>query len=94
MSFPWIESRTKKEEEKTLKNSPLRKELKQLYPGYEIHQVNIMIGVLGGWSSELNTSITRIRELLGSRSEDVMRNMQTPVLSNTLNNAQVSKAAR
>ena len=36
MSCSWIESRSKKEEEKTLKYSPLRWELKQLYPRYEI----------------------------------------------------------
>ena len=45
ISCPWIESKSEQEEEKTLKYSPLRWEHKQLYPGYEIHQVNIIIDV-------------------------------------------------
>ena len=89
MSCSWIESRSKKEEEKTLKYSPLRWEVKQLYPRYEI-QINIIRYVLGGWSSNLDTSI---RELLGSRSKDVLRNMQKSVLSSTLNIALTFKVA-
>ena len=50
MSCPWITNRRTKEEEKTRKYAPLRWELKQQYPGYEIKQVNIIIDVLGGYS--------------------------------------------
>ena len=34
MSCPWIESRAKKDEEKTLKYGPMMWELKQIYNGY------------------------------------------------------------
>ncbi|PFX19265.1 hypothetical protein AWC38_SpisGene16340 [Stylophora pistillata] len=48
MSSPWLENREQKEKEKTLKYAPLRLELKQQYPGYNINQVNVKIDVLGG----------------------------------------------
>ena len=48
MSCPWTENREKKQEEKTIKYGPLRWELKQHFPGYDIRQHNIIIDVLGG----------------------------------------------
>jgi len=36
MSCPWTENREKKQEEKTTKYGPLRWELKQQFPGYDI----------------------------------------------------------
>ena len=53
-------SRNKGREDR--KYAPLRWELKQQYPGYEIKQVNIIIDVLGGYSKEVSTGI---RGLLG-----------------------------
>ena len=50
MSCPWISNREKKSEEKTMKYGPLRWELKEKYKGYEVHQYNIIMDVLGGWS--------------------------------------------
>ena len=41
MSFPWVENREQEEKEKTLKYAPLRWELKQQYPGYNINQMNL-----------------------------------------------------
>ena len=41
MSFPWVENRGKKSEEKTSKHSQLRWELKRQYPSYDIEQCNI-----------------------------------------------------
>ena len=35
MSYPWVNNRKRKEEEKTLKYGPLRWELRQQFPGYE-----------------------------------------------------------
>ena len=43
MSCPWRENREKKQEEKTIKYGPLRWELKQQFPGYDIRQYNIII---------------------------------------------------
>ncbi|CAH3123920.1 unnamed protein product [Porites lobata] len=40
MSCPWIESRAKKDEEKTLKYGPMMWELKQRYNGYRVEQYN------------------------------------------------------
>ena len=46
MSCPWLENRSTKDEEKSLKYGPLRWELKQQYPGYKVKQYNIIIDVL------------------------------------------------
>ena len=53
MSFPWIQNREKKDEEKTSKYELLRWELKQQFREYRITQYNIIIDVLGGWSSPM-----------------------------------------
>ena len=45
MSCPWMENRAIEDAEKTAKYSPLRWELKQQYPGYEVKQSNISIDV-------------------------------------------------
>ena len=47
MSCPWVSNRDKKTFEKTMKYAPLRWELRQRYPGYEINQCNIILDVLG-----------------------------------------------
>ena len=57
MSCPWISNREKKSEEKTMKYGPLRWELKEQYKGYEVHQYNIIMDVLGGWSKETESSV-------------------------------------
>ena len=46
MSCPWVENPGKKDEEKTIKDGPLRWELRKQYPGYNIDQCNIVIDVL------------------------------------------------
>ena len=49
MSCPWIESRAKKDEEKTLKYGPMVLGLKQRYNGYGVEQYNVIIdGFLHG----------------------------------------------
>ncbi|CAH3173623.1 unnamed protein product, partial [Porites evermanni] len=53
ISCPWIESRAKKDEEKTLKYGPMMWELKQRYNGYRVEQYNVIIDVLGGYSKHL-----------------------------------------
>ena len=57
MSCPWISNREKKSEEKTMKYGPLRWELKEKYKGYEVHQYNIIMDVLGVWSKETEISV-------------------------------------
>ena len=47
MSCPWIDSRAKKYEEKTLRCGPMTWELKQRYNGYRFEQYNVIIDVLG-----------------------------------------------
>ena len=49
---------------KTIKPGPLRWELKQQFPGYDIRQYNIIIDVLEGWSPEVDETM---RELFGAR---------------------------
>ena len=40
-----------------MKYGPLRWELKEKYKGYEVHQYNIIMDVLGGWSEETEISV-------------------------------------
>ncbi|PFX11802.1 hypothetical protein AWC38_SpisGene24348 [Stylophora pistillata] len=72
ISCPWVNTRTIKDEEKTLKYGPLRWELRQQFPGYEVKQYNIIMDALEGWSRELDVMM---RELVGGRRTDVLRKM-------------------
>ena len=87
MSCPWIESRAKKDEEKTLKYGPMMWELKQRYNGYRVEQYKIIIDVLGGYSKHLAS----VRKLIGARVRGVLDRMQKSVISNTLNIARTFK---
>ena len=91
MSCPWIGNRTSKEEEKTAKYAPLRWEIKRQYPGYDVQQYNIIIDVLGGWSTDTEEGM---RNLLGSRvrTKGVLLKMQKSVLSSSLNIARTLRA--
>ena len=83
MSCPWIENRKQKNQEKTTKYAPLGWELKQQHRGYTIKQYNIIIGVLGGYSSETRENVIL---LLGKTKADrTLFNMQKAVISSTLN---------
>ena len=88
MSCPWISNREKKSEEKTMKYGPLRWELKGQYKGYEVHQYNIIMDVLGGWSKETEISV---RSLVGRKTTQVLEKMRKAVLSATLNIARTFK---
>ena len=90
MSCPWVSNRDKKTSEKTMKYAPLRWELKQRYPGYEINQCNIILDVLGGWSKDLDVTL---QKLVGSKAKDVLKKMQKACLSGTLNIARTFKVA-
>ena len=83
MSCPWITNREAKDAEKTAKYAPLRVELKQQHPGYDIEQHNIVIDVLGGCSTGVRKSI---KELVGVKKADqTLNKMQKAVLTNSLN---------
>ena len=69
MSCPRISNREKKSEEKTMKYGPLRWELKEKYKGYEVHQYNIIMDVLGGWSEETEISV---QSLVGRKTTHVL----------------------
>ena len=90
MSCPWVSNRDKKTSEKTMKDAPLRWEMKQRYPGYEITQYKIIIDLLEGWSKDLNDTL---QKLVGNRAKDVLRKMQKACLSGTLNIARTFKVA-
>ena len=72
----------KKGSREDLKYGPLLWELGQQFPGYGGKQYNVVMNALGGWTRELDV---RMRELVGGRSTDVLRQMQRAVLSGTLN---------
>ena len=82
MSHHWVSNRQKKTSEKTMKYAPLRWELKQKYPGYEISQYNIIVDILGGWLTDMEVAV---KELVGRRHRDVLKKMQRACLSVTLN---------
>ena len=90
MSCPWVSNRQKKTSEKTMKYAPLRWELKQKYPGYEILQYNIIVDVLGGCSTDV---VVAMKELVGRRHRDILKKMQRVCLSVTLNIARTFKVA-
>ena len=88
MSCPWMDNRAIKDAEKTAKYGPLRWELEQQYPGYEVKQFNIIIDVLGGWSVDVEETV---KDLVGQRSRSVLRRMQKVILSHSLNIARTFK---
>ena len=65
---------------------PLRWELKQKYPGYEISQYNISVDVPGGWLTDV-----AVKELVGRCHRDVLKKMLRACLSVTLNIARTFK---
>ena len=77
MSCPWTENREKKQKEKTNKYGPLRWELKQQFPGYDIRRYNIIIDVLGEWSGEVDEAM---KKLFGTRGGEILLWMQRAVI--------------
>ena len=73
-----------------MKYAPLRWEMKQKYPGYEISQYNIIVDVLGGWSTEVEVAL---KELVGRRHRDVLKKMERAYLFITLNIERTFKVA-
>ena len=71
-----------------MKYTPPRWELKQKYPGYEISQYNIIVDVLGGWSTDMEVAV---KELVGRSQRDVLKKMQRACLSIILNIARTFK---
>ena len=71
-----------------MKYGPLRWELKEQYRGYEVHQYNVIMDVLGCWLKETETSV---RSLVGRKTTQVLERMQKAVLSATLNIARTFK---
>ena len=88
MSCPWMDNRAIIDTEKTAKYGPLRWELKQQYPGYEVKQFIIIIDVLGGWSVDLKETM---KDLVSQRSKSVQGQLQKAILSHSLNIARTFK---
>ena len=91
MTCSWIGNTGKKETEKTTKyDASLRWEMKESYPGYLVKQINIIVGVLGGYSLEVRNNL---KELFGEkRARQCLMKMQKSILSSTLNNARCFRA--
>ena len=81
MSCPWLENRDSKDFKQTTKYSQMRLELTNRYPEYKVNQYNIIMDVLGGCSKEVEQNI---KELVGNKSESIMRQMQKAILSSSL----------
>ncbi|CAH3168677.1 unnamed protein product [Pocillopora meandrina] len=88
ISCPWVGNRDKKNIEKTMKYGPLKWELTQQYPGYDVKQLNCIMDALGGWSKDLDATI---QSLLGTKSREVLCRMKKALLSATLNIARTFK---
>ena len=73
-----------------MKNGPLRWELKEQYKGYDVHQYNIIMDVLGWLSKETEISL---QSLVGRKASQVLERLQKTVLSATLNIARTFKVA-
>ena len=82
MSYPWIQNREEKDEEKVLKYEPLCWTLKQQFKGYKITRYNIIMDVLGGWSSSMEVSLS---QLLGNKCKEVLNRMQRSIIWSSLN---------
>ena len=89
MSYPWIENREKKDEEKSMKYDPLQWELQERYPRCTVQQYNIIMDELAGWSRTMEEGL---RKLLGKKTKDVLRNMQKSVESSALNIARMLRS--
>ena len=76
----YVCNRQKKTSEKMMNYAPLRWELKQKYPGYEISQYNIIVDILRGWSTDVEVVV---KELVGRHHRDVLKKMQRACLSVT-----------
>ena len=61
-----------------------------LYMCVEISQYNIIVDVLGGWTTDVEVAV---KELVGRRHRDVLKKMQRACLSVTLNIARTFKVA-
>ena len=72
MSCRWISNREKNSEKKTMKYGPLRCKLKEKYKDYEMHQYNIIMDALGGWSKETEISV---QSLVGRKASHVLERM-------------------
>ena len=83
-----MENREKKQEQKAIKYSPFRWEIKQQFPGYDIRQYNIIIDVLGEWATEVDEDM---RELFRAWGGEILLRMQRAVISHTLNIARTLK---
>ena len=83
MSCPWIENRKQKNQEKTTKYGPLRFELKQQPRGYTIKQYNIVIDVLGGYSSDTRENVILL--LGNTKADKTLFNMLKAVILSILN---------
>ena len=71
-----------------MRYAPLRWELKQRYPGYEMNQSNIILDVLGRWSKDLDVTLAK---LVGSKVKGVLKKIQKACLSGTFNIARTFK---
>ena len=72
----FVDEGKRETEKKTTKYAPLRAELKEGYPRYQVKQYNIIIDVLGGYSREVKQAL---KKLVGDRSNLVAFKMQKSV---------------
>ena len=88
MSCPWIQNREKKDEEKVLKYGSLGWKLKQQFKGYRITQYNIVMNILGGWSTSIEVSLS---QSLGDKCKEVLKRMQRSIMWSSLKIVQTFK---
>ena len=91
-SCPWVTNMDRKDQEKTEKYQEVRAEL-QRYHGFHIHQINVLLDVMGRYPASLKSSLAA---LLGQTrlAERVLSSMQKAVVLGSIRIKNLSKAFR
>ena len=92
-SCPWVTNMDRKDEEKTEKYQEVRAELQRRYHGFHIHQINVLLGVMGRYPASLKSSLAA---LLGQNrlAEIFLSSMQKAVVLGSIRLKNLFKAIR
>ena len=82
MSCPWVENMEEKDADKTTKYGSLRWALEQRYPECRVTQFNIIVDVPGGYSRYVRKAF---KELMGDKSDAIALQIETSVITSSLN---------
>ena len=92
-SCPWVTNMDRKDKEKTDKYQEARAELQRRYHGFHIHQMNVLLDVMGRYGASLKSSLGA---LLGQNrlAERVLSSMQKAAVLSSIRIKDLFKAFR